>query len=316
MKKIICVMLSLMLVFSMTACSDKSGEETELAKVGDTVITSKQLDEYVALLAYIQGMDMTQLPAESLEPIKTAMLGNMVELEAMRQYYEGKDVLPETAAEDAQKFVLESKGTEGVGEFLKTNKISDATLNTFFYSQFYTEEFYKEVEAELPNLEADAKDYYEKNKENYKVDEVRASHILFKKEDKAVAEEVLAKLKDGASFEDMAKEYGTDGTKDTGGDLGFFGRGKMVKEFEDVAFSLEKGEMSDLVETEFGWHIIKVTDVKEYTPYEEVEAQIKNELTGPTFDKKMNKIMKDIGVEYLTDMKPETAPATTSGAIK
>ncbi|MEG1584248.1 MAG: peptidylprolyl isomerase, partial [Anaerovorax sp.] len=142
----------------------------------------------------------------------------------------------------------------------------------------------------------------------YKVDEIRASHILFDKKDKAKAEEVLAKLQAGGSFEDMAKQYGTDGTKDNGGDLGYFGKGKMVEPFEKAAFALEKGQMSELVETEFGWHIIKVTDKKEYKPYEEVEASIKNELTTPDFDKKIKKMTDEIGVTYLTDMKPG-APA-------
>lgn len=309
MKKVIGIVLSLILVFSMTACGDKTKGATDLAKIGETVINSTELDEYVALLAYVQGVDMTQMPAENLDIIKASMLGNMVELEAMKQYYDGKDILPETATVDLKKFIDESKATAEVKAFLDENKISDKTLTTFFYSQFYTEEFYKEVEAEVPTLEADAKKYYEDNKETYKAEEVRASHILFVEADKAKAEEVLAQIKGGADFAEMAKQYGTDGTKDTGGDLGYFAKGAMVAEFETAAFAMEKGEVSDLVKTQHGWHIIKLTDKREYKPYTDVEAAIKNELTTPTFDKKINKLKEDVGVKYLTDMKPE---ATTT----
>lgn len=83
------------------------------------------------------------------------------------------------------------------------------------------------------------------------------------KKEKERAEEVLRKVKSGEkSFEELAKEYGEDGTASEGGDLGFFGRGEMVKEFEDAAFSLGKGEVSGLVLTKYGYHIIKVEDIK------------------------------------------------------
>jgi len=90
--------------------------------------------------------------------------------------------------------------------------------------------------------------------------EVRASHILVKTE--AEANEILFDLKRGASFEDMAMKKSLCPSKSKGGDLGFFTRGRMVKEFEDAAFSLQKGELSKPVKTQFGYHIIKVTDQK------------------------------------------------------
>lgn len=93
--------------------------------------------------------------------------------------------------------------------------------------------------------------------------QVQARHILIKDENKA--KDVLEQVKKGEkSFEDLAKEFSEDsGSKDQGGDLGWFGRGMMVKEFEDAAFSIEKGKISDnLVKTDFGFHIIKVEDRK------------------------------------------------------
>src|SRR3989337_391399 len=93
-------------------------------------------------------------------------------------------------------------------------------------------------------------------------DEVRASHILLKTREEA--DMVLKKAKQGAKFEDLAKKFSTDpGSKDTGGDLGFFSQGMMVPEFDSVAFKLNVGEVSDIVQSRFGFHIIKVLEKKE-----------------------------------------------------
>jgi peptidyl-prolyl cis-trans isomerase C len=90
--------------------------------------------------------------------------------------------------------------------------------------------------------------------------QVRASHILVKTEPEAL--NILFDLKRGASFEDEAKKHSMCPSGKKGGDLGWFGRGQMVKEFEDAAFSLPKNELSRPVKTQFGWHIIKVTETK------------------------------------------------------
>jgi len=87
---------------------------------------------------------------------------------------------------------------------------------------------------------------------------VRASHILVKTEEEA--KELLAKLEDGADFGELAQEYSLCPSKRDGGDLRFFGKGMMVKPFEDAAFALEVGQVSEPVETQFGWHLIKLTD--------------------------------------------------------
>lgn len=90
---------------------------------------------------------------------------------------------------------------------------------------------------------------------------VRASHILVDNEEHA--KQIKLKIdRDEESFEDLAKEHSECPSRSKGGDLGFFGRGKMAKPFERKAFELDEGEISDPVETEFGWHIIKKTGEK------------------------------------------------------
>lgn len=92
-------------------------------------------------------------------------------------------------------------------------------------------------------------------------EQVEASHILVEDEEKI--KEVAKKLKDGGDFAELAKEYSTDGSAASGGELGFFGRGQMVPEFEEKAFSMKVGDISDPVKTENGYHLIHVTDKKE-----------------------------------------------------
>ena len=87
---------------------------------------------------------------------------------------------------------------------------------------------------------------------------VHCAHILVEK--LSLAQELKARITRGESFANLAKQYSIDGSKRRGGDLGFFGRGMMVPEFEKTAFVLEKGQVSDIVKTQFGYHIIKRLD--------------------------------------------------------
>ena len=134
--------------------------------------------------------------------------------------------------------------------------------------------------------------YYEDNREMFKQEkEIRARHILFKLDSNAPEEEVekvrekasvvLEKARGGDDFADLAKKYSEGPTAQKGGDLGYFTEGRMVKPFEEVSFKMKKGEISDLVRTRFGYHIIKVEDVKEARAktLEEVSNEIKKTLT-------------------------------------
>jgi peptidyl-prolyl cis-trans isomerase D len=129
---------------------------------------------------------------------------------------------------------------------------------------------------------------YQNNIDQYSTPEqVRASHILFKTEGKdeaavrKVAEDVLAKAKGGADFAKLANQYTEEEAgKTRGGDLDFFGRGQMAKEFEDASFALQPGQISDIVKTQFGLHIIKVTERRAATTrsFDEVKPQIEDQM--------------------------------------
>lgn len=136
--------------------------------------------------------------------------------------------------------------------------------------------------------------YYEEHKGAF-VDAaaVRASHILVDSKEKA--EEVSEKIKNGLDFAEAAKEYSSCPSKDAGGDLGEFTRGRMVPEFENAAFDMEVGEVSEPVQTQFGYHIIKVTDKKEEKEksFEEVKEQAKAQVLAV----KQNKAYLDKAAE-------------------
>jgi len=142
----------------------------------------------------------------------------------------------------------------------------------------------------------ETKQYYDAHPNDFAIPEqVRASHILLltqpkdpnadpnqvKAAAKEKAEKLLKQVKDGGDFAGIAKENSECPSAAQGGDLGLFPRGKMVKPFEEAAFAMKVGDVSDLVETQFGYHIIKVTDHKDagVTPFEEVKAAITEELS-------------------------------------
>lgn len=120
--------------------------------------------------------------------------------------------------------------------------------------------------------------YDAESKKVTETERVRARHILVASEKEA--KDILAKLKGGAKFEDLAKQYSLDGSKDYGGDLGYFTAPEMVPAFSKAAFALKPGEISQPVKTDFGWHIIKLEDRKQGAaqPFDQVKGAIRNVL--------------------------------------
>ena len=138
--------------------------------------------------------------------------------------------------------------------------------------KYLSENFYSAVEVS----DSDAEDFYRQNEQQFVTpDQVQASHILVKEEKEA--EEVKSKLDAGENFEDIAKEVSKCPSSAKGGDLGFFGKGQMVKEFEDAAFALNPGEVTGPVKTQFGYHMIKLVDKKKSAKqsFESVRENIK-----------------------------------------
>jgi peptidyl-prolyl cis-trans isomerase C len=173
--------------------------------------------------------------------------------------------------------------------------------------------------------DAEAKAFYDENKADLNTPEqVKASHILIrpdpniadaieaKAKAKAKAENLLKKVKAGGDFAALAKENSDDpGSKVMGGDLGFFDRSTMVKEFGDAAFAMKAGQVSNVVETQFGYHIIKVTDRKEggLMPFGKAKADIvktlENKKKGEMFKQLIEKLKAGAKIEYPPGKEPQ-----------
>ncbi len=165
----------------------------------------------------------------------------------------------------------------------------------------------------------EAKDFYEKHKDLYiEPEAIHARHILIqvsqnasKKEKEAAlkkAQQIYEKLLKGEDFSTLAKKYSADpGTRDKGGDLGFFTRGQMIKEFEDAAFALKVGEISPPVRTPLGYHIIKVEEKRpaKQKSYEEVKQQIKQELLQQRQEELLFATLSELEKQYPIKIYPE-----------
>ena len=166
--------------------------------------------------------------------------------------------------------------------------------------------------------------FYEANKDKFKSPPLwRASHILVGTEQEA--RDILAELSKGANFEDLARAHSMDATATRGGDVGYFRLGQVVPDFEKACLKLNVGELSDVVHTQFGYHVIKLTDKKEpvIESYDRVKAAIESELKkekrSELFDKLVTKLRGKYGVEIkedavksLNELDKESEPAAKS----
>ncbi|AMR01548.1 MULTISPECIES: peptidylprolyl isomerase PrsA [Bacillus] len=226
-------------VIALSACGTSSSDKIVTSKAGD--ITKEEFYDQMKTQAGKQ------------------VLNNMVMEKVLIKNYKVED-------KDVDKKFDEMKKQYGdqFDTLLKQQGIKEETIKTGVRAQLAQE---KAIEKTITDKEL---------KENYKP-EIKASHILVK--DEATAKKVKEELGQGKSFEELAKQYSEDtGSKEKGGDLGYFTAGKMVKEFEDAAYKLKKDEVSEPVKSQFGYHIIKVTDIKEQKPFDEVKGDIKKDL--------------------------------------
>jgi peptidyl-prolyl cis-trans isomerase C len=191
----------------------------------------------------------------------------------------------------------------------------------FFSDNFLANEYLKrEIAQKITVSDDELKSYYDSHKDEFKTqDMVKARHILVrvdnsasddeKKKAKEKTELYLKKIKDGEDFAKLASDFSDDpGSKAKGGDLGFFPRGRMVKPFDDAAFSLKPGETSGIVETQFGFHIIKVEDRKDSSveSFDVVKERLKQKLSQDRTRKELtdfiDKAMKDSKTEIYPDV--------------
>jgi len=163
------------------------------------------------------------------------------------------------------------------------------------FDDIVSHDFYKDnIEAKSKVTASDARDYYNKNKSDFV--EVKAQHILIKNKD--LAKSIYKKIIGGESFDDLAKKYSEDEvTKSSGGNLGYFTKGMMVKEFEDAAFALGKDQVSEPIKTIYGYHIIKVLDKRQIS-FEESKDKIINMVQNKKLKNKFDSVLNELKSKY------------------
>ena len=249
-------------------------EKKILAKVGQKEITN--LDVQGA----IQGLDPFQAQQFQTEEGQKYVLDDLINQELLYMYAKDNKIDQDEGFRNEMKRVEE-------------NVLKQYVINKILTSVKLTEE--------------EKKAFFEAQKQSFsKPETASAKHILVDSEEKA--KDILGKINAGeVSFEDAAKEHSTCPSKDAGGDLGTFGRGQMVPEFENAVFNMNNGEVSGPVKTQFGYHLIKLENKNESSipEYDEVAEEVGKTLLfqkqGEVYQQKLNEVKEKYPnvVEYM-----------------
>ncbi len=282
-----------------------------VARVNGVDITKAELERAKKIILSRNQMASASMSAEMSKKVEEAALNQLIAKELLFQAgkkLEIKDLdkkVQEKVAEHKARF----KSQADYEKALKDMDMSEKEVETFTREDMVIGNLIEtKIVANTKVTDDEAKKFYNDNKDKFRREEsVRASHILVaadqkaspeeKKKAKEKAEALLKQLKGGADFAELAKKESSCPSSAQGGDLGFFGKGQMVPEFEKAAFSLKPGEVSDVVETQFGYHIIKLAEKKdaETVPFEEAKERIVQFLT-------QQKVQAGIG-EYVEELK-------------
>lgn len=309
--------------------SDQALQQTILNIPGLTGPDGKfDVERYKSLLAS-QGLTPVMYEARLRQDLALQQVTNAIQATAIAP----KAVANRLSDLNDQERVVQEQLFKPA-DYVSQVKVTDEMLKDYYDKNSGQFEIPEQVKAEYVVLDseavasqvnvsdADIKAYYEQNVQRYRDEEQRrASHILIKvdkgasEQDKAAArakaEKLLAQARQNpGDFAKLAKEYSQDpGSAELGGDLDFFGKGMMVKSFEDAAFKLKEGEVSDVVESDFGYHIIKLTGIKPASAKsleevkDQIAADIKKQLAAKKFSE-MAQQFSDLVYEQSDSLKP------------
>ncbi len=258
------------------------------------------------------AQELTKMPKnivalQDQEKLKSVVLEQLIVKELLLQ--KAQELNLKLTNEEIDQALRDIKDELGISEEEFNKVLVEQGITLDIVKQTYHDQLLisKVMKQELPQpvvTDDEIRSYYEENKE--KVMQVKASHVLVcykdtmfctsertEAEAKVRAEEVLAKAKAGTDFAELAKQYSDDNSAQKGGDLGYFSKGQMVKEFEDAAFGLSKDQVSNIVKTQFGFHVITVFD-KQVT-FDELKDKIKKQLQAKKGEQKV--------LEYISELK-------------
>lgn len=289
----------------------KTSPNDIMARVEGVPIMRLEVDRAVKVML-AQNQVQEPLSAEDMKQAEDVALEQLISAELLYQQASKLDVkdlekqVAEKVAQNKAKFNSEAEFEKALGQVNMTPKdMTDFTRKDIVISNFIEKRF----AAKATVTEAEARKFYDENLDKYfkKPESARASHILISADEKASpearqkakekAEAILKRVKAGEDFAALAKTESSCPSNTQGGDLGTFGAGQMVPPFEKAAFALKPGEVSNVVETQFGYHIIKLTEKQEASTesFDSVKGKITDFL-------KRDKVQKEIG-RYVDDMR-------------
>ena len=270
--------------------SSGTKQKSAVASVNGVLIPKAYLEREVRRFEE-QALSQGQLVDESQrDQLNRQALDTLIDIELLYQESQrrGFEISEERIEEQLNSLRTQFGDEEGYAAALEQIGISDGELRTELGRQLAIQEMIdKDITPATTVSEQESTDFYENNPAFFfSPEQVRASHILIlvspdageeeKSEARSRITEIRKRIVAGEDFAELAGQFSEDGSSMNGGDLGFFQKGQMVKPFADAAFSLQIGELSEVVTTQYGFHLIRVTDRKaeSVVPFEQVQLKI------------------------------------------
>lgn len=310
MKKAFSMILVATLVIGLfSGCSASSAKGDlggkDVINVNGTGLTSKYID---ARIDQVFQQNQLEKDDPTAEYYKSQIISSLVDTELIVQEAKKQGVkVTDKDIDSFKKDLIEKRygSEENFEKYLKEYNVSDSLLKRMLEEKIYYDKLTDKMKKDV---KVDAEKYFNENKDQFNVgDQVKASHILVKDEEKA--NEIIKKLDNNEEFATLAKENSIDdGTKENGGELGYFTADTMVQEFSDAAFALNIGEYTKTpVKTQYGYHIIKIEDKK--AAHQQTFDEVKDDLTESLktqevqakFDELITKLRKNAKIEYKSD---------------
>lgn len=324
-RSVICIIMLLIFVFVFlfAGCSKTA------AKVDGIEIKQNEVDTYINFIKEQSADGQLAQNEEELKTLEANIIDILIVTKLLEKYAEENNITVSSEEVDKQiKLIIDSYPSEEDFEGdLKDKGIDRKFLEDEIRSQMLRSEIFNIVTADVTVTEDEVKQYYEDNKNTFFLVPVmvKASHILAmfpwvednSEETEEGKEEALKKIKmvedklnNGEDFEGLARQYSDDSTSAaSGGDLDYISKGQMIEEFEEALFSMDVGEVSEIVKTQYGFHIIKATDRQEeyIQKFDEVEESINTYLLDlykmQEWEDFIFLLIEEVNIEYFTDVE-------------